>query len=252
MTRHLVVSIHDVSPLTRVDTAAILEDLRTLGISKTSLLVIPDHHRRGHFLDDPNFCTWLQSLAGAGHEIVMHGYFHQRARRDDETAMAKIVTRFYTADEGEFFDITQNGARDLVEKERAEFAQLDLHPTGFIAPAWLLSAGAERALRELRCEYTTRLKTLSDFVSNRVHHSQSLCWSVRSAWRRAASLGWNAFLFQKLRANPLLRVSIHPPDIHHASVWRQVRSLLAQALAARTATTYHKWVAREPGCGVCP
>lgn len=252
MNRHLVVSIHDVSPLTRADTAAILEDLRPLGISKTSLLVIPNHHRRGHFLEDPGFCEWLKSLAADGHEIVMHGYFHQRARRGGESARAKMVTRFYTADEGEFFDIAQEAARGLVEKERAEFARLGLHPSGFIAPAWLLSGGAERALRELGCEYTTRLKTVTDFLSGKVHESQSLCWSVRSAWRRAASLGWNAFLFQRLRANPLLRVSVHPPDIHHPAVWRQTRALLVRALDARAPMTYQAWVARQRGSSVRP
>lgn len=251
MTRHLVVSIHDVSPLTRADTARILAELRSLGITKTSLLVIPNHHRRGHFLDDADFCAWLRSLDETGHEIVMHGYFHQRARRDDETARAKIVTRFYTADEGEFFDLNENEARELLTKGRAEFAAIGLRPSGFIAPAWLLGADAGLALKKLGCEYTTRLGSVTDLVAGKTYKSQSLCWSVRSAWRRAASLGWNAFLFQELRANPLLRVSIHPPDIHHPAVWRQVRSLLARALAARAAVTYHGWVARQRG-GVSP
>ena len=247
MTQHLVVSIHDVSPLTRADSAAILEALGRLGIAKTSLLVIPNHHRRGHFLDDADFCAWLKSLAEGGHEIVMHGYFHQRERRVGETAKAKIVTRFYTADEGEFFDLDEGEACDLVTRSRDEFSSIGLHPRGFIAPAWLLSAAAERALKKLSCEYTTRLATVSDLARETIHASQSLCWSVRSAWRRAASLGWNAFLFRKLRTNPLLRVSIHPPDIHHPAVWRQVCALLTRALAARVPVTYHTWVANQRG-----
>jgi predicted deacetylase len=243
MKKQLVVSIHDVSPITRTDTAKILAEFAEIGISRTSLLVVPNHHHRGHFLGDTDFCAWLSAQCNSGHEAVMHGYFHQRARKNIESAKAKFVTRVYTADEGEFFDITKEAARELVEKERAEFARLGLHPTGFIAPAWLLSDDAEQALRELNVEYTTRLKTVSDFVTNKVHDSQSLCWSVRSAWRRVVSLRWNAFLFQKLHANPLLRMSIHPPDIRHPAIWRQIRALLARALAEREPMTYQRCVA---------
>src|SRR5207302_5500085 len=129
------VSIHDVSPLTRAATARILDELRALGVARTSLLVVPNHHRRGHFLDDADFCSWLRGLSDGGHEIVIHGYFHQRARRESESAKAKWVTRVYTADEGEFFDIAADAARELFEKARAEFARIGLHPAGFIAPA---------------------------------------------------------------------------------------------------------------------
>lgn len=249
--RELVVSIHDVSPLTRAETAAILEELRALGIPQTSLLVIPNHHGRGHFLGDADFCAWLKTLAAAGHEIVMHGYRHQRERRADESARAKMVTRFYTADEGEFFDIGEPEARALVSKSREEFRSIGLDPRGFIAPAWLLSPQAETALRNLGCEYTTRLATVSDLLLEKTHRSQSLCWSVRGAWRRAASLGWNAFLFRKMRGNPLLRVSIHPPDVRHGAVWRQVHRLLARALAERAPVTYQAWVAAQRR-GPCP
>ena len=51
----LVVSIHDVSPHTRETAAAMLADLRLLGLERTSLLVIPDHHHRGNITADPAF-----------------------------------------------------------------------------------------------------------------------------------------------------------------------------------------------------
>ncbi len=74
----LVVSLHDVSPLTRDVFTAMLKELAGVGVTKTSLLVIPDHHHRGHMLDDAGFCRWLEGLAKAGHEVVIHGYYHQR------------------------------------------------------------------------------------------------------------------------------------------------------------------------------
>ncbi len=245
MPRALVVSLHDVSPQTRVECAEILAELAGLGVAKCSLLVIPDHHRRGHFLADAECAAWLRAQAAAGHELVMHGYHHQRVRRAGESVAAKLTTRLYTADEGEFFDLDGATARVLVEKARADFRQLGVEPAGFIAPAWLLSAEAEVALRELGCAYTTRLGSVVDLQSGRVFPSQSLVWSVRSAWRRRVSRVWNALLFHRLAANPLLRISVHPVDLRHAPIWRQIRDIITRALADREPLTYHDWLTRQ-------
>lgn len=250
--RALVVSLHDVSPRTHGACARMLGELAGLGVARTSLLVIPDHHRRGHFLQDAEFCAWLAEKERAGHEIVTHGYYHERARRDGESTMQKITTRIYTADEGEFFDLDRATARSLVARANAELAQAGLGPRGFIAPAWLLGAEAEAALRELGVEYTTRLASVSDLRSGAEWRSQSLVWSVRAAWRRVVSLAWNAALFRALRGNPLLRVSIHPVDIEHSAIWHQVRRFVSGALADRTATTYGEWIEQQRNACLAP
>ena len=240
--RALVLSVHDVSPRTHAACERILTEVAGLGVKSTSLLAIPDHHHGGHFLADGAFCEWLSARERAGHEVVTHGYFHQRARRADESAAAKWTTRIYTADEGEFYDMDRATARELVAKANAELRQIGVDPHGFIAPAWLLSAEAEAALRDLKIEYTTRLGSVLDLRSGATHRSQSLVWSVRSAWRRVVSRVWNAFLFQRLATNPLMRISIHPVDIGHPAIWRQIRTLIERALADRKALTYREWV----------
>ena len=241
-TRALVVSVHDVSPRTRTACERILAALAESGVKVASLLVIPDHHHHGHFLEDAEFCTWLAAQAQAGHEVVAHGYFHQRTRRSGESAMAKMTTRIYTADEGEFYDLDRETARSLVSKALAEFRSIGLDPRGFIAPAWLLGAEAEAALRDLEIEYTTRLGSVLDLRSGTAHHSQSLVWSVRSRSRRATSRVWNALLFKRLAGNPLMRLAIHPVDIEHTAIWRQIRALVARALADRRPLTYQAWL----------
>lgn len=242
--RALVVSIHDVSPLTFEPVAAMLEELDRLGVKTCSLLVIPDHHHRGHFLDSPTFCEWLRTQARAGHEIVMHGYYHQRERKASEAPLAKLITRYYTADEGEFYDISAAEALRLVTRARDDFRKLGLDPSGFVAPAWLLSDPAETALRELNLLYTTRIGGVLDLQRSRTFHSQSMVYSVRNAWRRQASLVWNALLFHRLRSNPLLRVGIHPPDLAHPAIWRQIRKSISRALEDRTSMTYERWLSQ--------
>ena len=217
-------------------------ELAACGIARTSLLVVPDHHHQGHFLDDPEFCEWLSKKVAEGHEAVLHGYFHYRERRPDESLSDRLITRFYTADEGEFYDIEEEKAYALVTKAQEEFARARLFPSGFIAPAWLLSDGGERALKRAGIRYTTRLTTVSDLKNGQTYASQSMVYSVRSSWRRVVSLGWNACLRARLRNNPLLRIGIHPPDRSHPPVWGQILQTAYAAALQRNVVTYGDWI----------
>jgi len=242
--RSLVVSIHDVSPLTREATERILGELAELGVRRVSLLVIPDHHCKGNLLDDPEFCTWLRGRAAAGDEVVIHGYFHRRDQRAGETFKEKLTTRYYTAGEGEFYDIAGADALRVISLARQEFRKVGLDPQGFVAPAWLLSDGADRALQRLGIAYTTRIGGVFDYTTGVHHASQSLVWSSRSWVRRGISRLWNAYLFRRLQARPLLRIGIHPPDVQHRAVWQQIKTLTARALESRTAVTYSGYLKR--------
>ena len=236
--RSVVVSIHDVSPGHREATERIMAELREAGIIRFVLLVVPNHHCQEYFLDHPEFCQWLRDLENEGHEIVVHGYHHRRDQRPGETFRQKLATQYYTAGEGEFYDITGADALRVISQARQEFRKIGLKPKGFVAPAWLLSDGADRALQRLGVCYTTRLGGLFDYTTGTQHHSQSLVWSTRSAWRRAMSLLWNAYLFRKLSTTQLLRISVHPADVRHPAVWRQIKALAAKALKDRVPTTF--------------
>ena len=246
----LVVSLHDVSPHTWEPCRQILAELSRIGVLHASLLVIPDHHRRAHFLQHPPFCEWLKAQVAAGHEAVLHGYFHLRKPRTDDNLRSRWITGTYTAGEGEFFDLPYDDARELARRGRDEFARIDLHPSGFIAPAWLLGEEAERAITDLGFRYTTRIGSVLDLQQRLLHPSQSLCWSVRAVWRRMLSLAWNASLFRRLGDAPLLRIAVHPVDIAHPRVWKQITRMISDAARHRTPHTYESWLATT--AAICP
>lgn len=235
-------SVHDVAPPTRAASEKIINELRRRGIDVCSLLVVPDYHRTGRVSDDQKFVDWLRELEGDGHEVVIHGYFHQRPRREGETLRGRLLTRCYTGGEGEFYDLDYAEALRRITRARDEFAAAGLKPRGFIAPAWLLGAEAQRAARDAEMEYTTRLRSIVDLRSREVSHAPSLVYSVRSGWRRAASLGWNLALAQLQSSNPLLRLSIHPPDFAHPLIWAQINRLAETLVESRTPTTYRDWI----------
>jgi predicted deacetylase len=242
--RALVVSIHDVAPQTRARTDEILAALGRRNVRECSLLVVPDYHGSGLCTEDAEFVAWLKHQASRGHEIVLHGYTHQRRRKKAEGVLKRLVTRVYTADEGEFYDLSEEAALEKLTRAQSLFRSIGVNPRGFIAPAWLLGRAAERAVRLTGFEYTTRLATVTDYVSGRVWRTQSLVWSVRSPWRVKTSLRWNASLAQRLKRNPLLRVGIHPPDFDHPEVREQILQLVRKASSDRLPMTYAAWFDR--------
>jgi predicted deacetylase len=241
----LVVSIHDVAPATQARIQELISDLVHRGVAVCSLLVVPNYHHRGRSTEDRGFVRWLQDLETKGHEIVIHGYFHERPRRGGETVLEKLFTRFYTKDEGEFYDLDYDEAFRRITQAREEFTAAGLTPRGFIAPAWLLGMPAERAAADADLEYTTRLTAVRDLRSGENYPARTLAYSLRSGWRRTTSLAWNNLLVRQLADAPLARVSIHPPDRDHPEIWNQILRLTERLLANRNATTYRDWIAEK-------
>ena len=241
----IIVSLHDVAPCTQQVTSTIMSELSAHGVEVCSVLVVPDYHHQGFFARHPEFVAWLRELEADGHEIVIHGYFHERPPQTDETLRDKFMTRFYTQNEGEFYDLDYDEALRRITTARDEFRALGFKPRGFIAPAWLLGNDAEQAVRDAELEYTTRLRTVCDLRSESTFAARTLVYSVRNNWRRSLSRAWNAALFRLLKTKPLLRISIHPPDYSQPAIWKQILSFIGTAKAARTATTYQDWIAEQ-------
>ena len=238
--KSLVVSLHDVSPLTQSLCDQILVQLRELGIGQVSLLIIPNHHGRAPIGESPAFQRWLSRAIEAGHEPVLHGYYHRRERGKADSLVRRVMTEFYTAGEGEFYNLSSGEAATLLERGLADLSFLPRKIAGFIAPAWLLGAEAEVAVRELGFLYTTRLSKVRVFNGNGDIASQSLVWSTRAGWRISMSLVWNRSLSLCLSGAQLVRIGIHPPDAQHGMVWKQIRKLISAAGRSRRCASYEK------------
>jgi predicted deacetylase len=238
--KNLVVSLHDVSPLTVSLCENILAQLQELGVRQTSLLVIPNHHRKAPITRDYSFRSWLSRKVDADHEPVLHGYFHQRQKKGGDSFVSRLTTEVYTAGEGEFFDLSTEEASDRLQRGLQDLAFLPRTVAGFIAPAWLLGSEAEIALHRLGFRYTTRLRGVQIFGYSREVRSRSLVWSTRANWRAMTSLAWNRALAIATAQAPLIRIAIHPPDLLRPAVWRQIRQLVAGICRDRECVSYEK------------
>jgi uncharacterized protein len=243
--KSLVVSLHDVSPLTQTVSANILRELAAIGVEQTSLLVVPNHHHRAPIRENRGFQMWLAEEIQMGHEPVLHGYFHQRENRSDRSLRVKLVTEFYTAGEGEFFDLSETEARERLKRGLTELEFLPKRICGFVAPAWLLGFEAEKAVRSLGFQYTTRIGGLDLFQNRASIRARSLVWSTRANWRIWMSLRWNALLAQRVKRQDLVRVGIHPSDYVHPGVWDQIKYLVTELRSDRACVSYQTYIARS-------
>ena len=245
----LVVSIHDVAPSTQVTVQEMIDDLKKSGVSCCSLLVIPHYHEKELLTTAPAFVEWLQEKQKEGHEIVLHGWSHLRPATLREGFWNRWMTQHYTRGEGEFYDLSYEEARAKLKLGKEEFKKVgfDLNAiAGFIAPAWLLSKEAERAVVDENFFYTTRLHGVIDLRKKPpgFYRSQSMVYSVSSEWRRRVSLIWNELLFRwaEQRDWPLLRLGLHPPDWLYSVIREHAFSTLRRATIRRSVTTYFQWM----------
>jgi len=108
---------------------------------------------------------------------------------------------------------------------------------GFVPPAWLCNEGTLAALNKRGYQHVAFLRGLMDLPTETRITSPACVWSVRAAWRRATSLGWNACLAAAQRSNPVLRVDAHPVDFDFPAIARQIGRIVKDALQRRKAVT---------------
>ena len=244
----LIVSLHDAHP---GSVAAIDEQiafLETHGIRAASILVVPDFHHTAPVARHAPFCETVSGWQAAGHELVLHGYFHDRRESPRESLATLFWTRLYTNREAEFLDLPVDEARIRLRRGRELFAEKGWEARGFIAPAWLMAPHVPHLAGELGFTYTntlTELLPLTPGGGRPAIASQSLCYSTRSAWRRFASALWNKKLFGKLRETNLIRLGLHPRDLEFPLLRRQIGQIIRSALARGfEPSTYAEYVAR--------
>jgi len=209
-----------------------------LGDIPVTLLVVPDYHRRGRIDGDPPFLRAVERRLARGDEVALHGYYHW-----DDQATPRIPTdwlrrRVYTAGEGEFAALHADQAAARLERGVKLLQGLGWPVYGFVAPAWLLSAGSRSALSQLPFTYTTTLRAIHRLPDWQACLSPALAYSVRSPLRRALSRVWNDRLFTRFGQHPApLRFCLHPADAHHPFVVHHWQNLIERALPLRRPMT---------------
>ncbi len=237
MNRLLLASIHDVSPRFHSEVEQLTATLSEHVGNRLAMLVVPNHWGSSPILPGSPFATRLREWADAGIEMFLHGYSH----RDDAShpgAVNRLRARVMTASEGEFLGLSRQAAAARIAEGRLLIEDVIGRPIhGFVAPAWLYGPGALDALRDASVQIAEdHFRVWSPATGERLAGGPVITWASRTRARLASSLAAAAVL----RHAPIkvLRIGVHPPDVHHPALVRSIDKTLRQVTRDRRPGRY--------------
>ncbi len=243
--RLLCISLHDVAPATLGDCANTLAFLDDLGVGPVALLVVPDYHGLGRADRDGRFGSFIESRILRGDEIVLHGYRHMAAVPRSLGIREWLTRRIHADSEGEFSLLDFGAARSRILRGLVVLRSAGWHPTGFVAPQWLMSTLALCALEATSLQYCATRDEVVALQSGRRIPAPSLVISTRAAWRRALSPIWNQALLERHATSHVVRAAVHPGDLRYPAIERMWRTLLSR-LDDRRVVTERQLISHRP------
>ena len=231
----LCVSIHDVAPATWDECARLAQALRSVGDIPLSWLVVPHYHRQAG--EEGSMRAGLDAALARGDELVLHGYTHLDTERQAGGLRERFLRGVYTQSEGEFSALDADEARRRIGRGLDWFRARGWQSPGFVAPAWLLGPGAWEALPGFGFSYTTTFTRFHLLRERTSVFTPSLVYTARNRSGRALSPVAGSIAARLLARAPLMRLSLHPPDVRHPRLVAHAQRLVEHLLATHTAVT---------------
>ncbi|ADC90065.1 deacetylase-like protein [Thermocrinis albus DSM 14484] len=208
-----LVELHDVTPHYEEEIYTTLHLLKTVGVRKFSLLVIPNF--QGRYPID-QFQDWVSFIKGLGQEVVIHGFTHS------SPFYWQTVIKTYR--EGEFFKKDLTETYRSVEKALDIMQKVGLHSKVFVPPAWIDNPYLEDVLYAFGIRFLGLRKVIKDLETNREIHSSSLTFANRYVLSFVSILAMPSLL-RRNRSLKLIRLAIHAKDMRDKrkiTIWRWV------------------------------
>jgi predicted deacetylase len=244
----LLVSIHDVSPLTLEASQHLVRIVAAHGVAQHALtvLVIPKHED-GPALDaDLPTCRWLHHLAEAGACLCLHGLTH-RMSGAGRGPWEWIWAQGFARGQGELYLSDGADCERRLEVARTIIKRCGLADKvhGFVPPAWLLSPAAADIVLDFGFAFHERLAGIcagDALLARRLISFGSLS-AVES--RVTAAYAW-----LQSHARPCdTRLAIHPADGRRASTCRAIDRTLRRLLPRTRPMNYVEFLASKTvGC----
>ena len=240
---NLLVSIHDVSPLTWTNAAAAVELTGACGVpcEALTLLVVPRHESAATLAGSQPFVDWLRGLADRGATLVAHGLTH-RMRRPAWAPHRALWAYLFAAGQGEFYTATRDESRRWLAEIREAFSSVGLAEAlaGFVPPAWLLSSPAREEVLRAGFDFVETMGGIH--VGERLLARRLIGWGSRVG---IEALGTAIYArLQAARPPAYTRVAIHPPDMLSRICRRSIERVLHR-LVPRTRLRSYRTFVRE-------
>jgi predicted deacetylase len=239
----LLVSVHDVSPLTWERARQAIDLAVACGVPADALtvLVVPRHEGGPALAANPAFVEWLRGLAARGATLVAHGLTH-RMRRPAWLPHRALWAYLFAAGQGEFYTASRDESQAWLETIRADFAAAGLAEAleGFVPPAWLLSRGAREVMLGAGFRFVETMAGIR--VGEQVFARRLIGWGARN--RLEALLTSAHARLQVARPLADTRLTIHPPDVRSSICRRSISRSLGALLPRMRPVSYREFLRR--------
>jgi predicted deacetylase len=88
--KSFIVSLHDAHPGSRAQIAEQVAFLAAYGVTRSSILVVPEFHHGASAGASAEFRDAVSAWQAQGHELVLHGYYHDRKEAPRETNLIRL------------------------------------------------------------------------------------------------------------------------------------------------------------------
>jgi predicted deacetylase len=238
----LLVSLHDVSPLTLAECERAVALLGEVGLGPASLtvLAIPCHEGRAPLDAHPPTVRFLRALADGGARLVMHGLTHSMPGRAWSPA-GFFRGHLFARGQGELLRAgAEDVGRRLAEgREILERAGLAEAARAFVPPAWLLSPAARQVVRAAGFDF---YETFAGIVqADRVRAPRVIGWGSLNGVEAVGTALWA--WAQSHLAPADTRLCVHPADMRRPRQCRAIRGVLGRLLPRMRAQSYTTYLA---------
>jgi predicted deacetylase len=235
----LLVSLHDVSPLTLADSERALALLGAAGLPPSSLTVLAiPRHEGGATLDaDAATVRFLRGLHDAGATLVMHGLTHRMPGRALSPA-GFLRGHVFARGQGELLRATAEETTRALDEGAAILrrAGLEAATRGFVPPAWLLSRAARTVVARAGFAFYETFRGIVDVPAARLRAPRVVGWGSLNAVETVATALY-AELQARLPAGDT-RIAVHPADMRRPSQPRSITRVLARLLPRTAPQSY--------------
>jgi predicted deacetylase len=235
----LLVSLHDVSPLTLQPCQQAVELLTAAGlpIAALTLLAIPFHNEQIALDQHAATCDWLLELQRAGAQVVMHGYSHRMPHKTWNPLRWWNAYAFARG-QGEFWLCNQDETRERVALGRSIMQRAGLADAtaAFVPPAWLLSRDAATSVDRENFTFVERyagieVRRSSSEPAKRTVARRLIGWGSLTAFDAAVTRLWAAI--QTRRAPVDTRLAVHPQDMARQGVRSAISKTVSKLVVQR-------------------
>jgi predicted deacetylase len=238
----LLVSLHDVSPLTLGDCRRALALLLEAGLgpSQLTVLAIPRHEDRAPLDRDPETVRFLRELADGGAQLVMHGLTHRMPGRA-YTPAGFVRGHVFARGQGELLRASTEAAQRAIDEGTDILRRAGLEPAtrAFVPPAWLLSPAARAVVARAGFDF---YELFGGIVHGaRLRARRVIGWGSLNAVETGATAAY-AWAQTLLPARDT-RVAVHPADLRRPLQRRAIARALARLRARTRPMSYATYLA---------